>query len=174
MSEPLWQHLLAPTDPFGRLLFRLCRGFAIAGGLVLTIITVMSVASTASRAVTGRPLLGDFELVQLGCAVAVAAFLPWGQMRRSHVLVDFFTTGVTANTRRVLDGMGALLIAGCAALIAWRMVIGTVDLKSSGESSMLLGVPIWYAYALMVPSFMLLALAALHSAWSEWRGIRQP
>ncbi|MBK7764920.1 MAG: TRAP transporter small permease [Sulfuritalea sp.] len=174
MSEPLWQHLLAPKDPCGRVLFHLCRGFAIVGGLVLMMITVMSVASTASRAVTGRPLLGDFELVQLGCAVAVAAFLPWGQMRRSHVLVDFFTIGVTLNTRRVLDGIGALLVAGCAALIAWRMMIGTVDLRNSSETSMLLGVPIWYAYALMVPSFMLLTLAGLHTAWSEFRGVRQP
>ncbi len=170
MSEPLWQHLLAPTDPVGRRLFHVCRGFAVVGGLVLIIITVMSVASIASRAITGRPLLGDFELVQLGCAVAVAAFLPWGQMRRSHVLVDFFTSGIGPKMRSILDGVGALLLAACAALVGWRMLVGTIDLKNSSESSMLLGVPIWYSYALMAPSFILLALTGLYSAWSELRG----
>jgi TRAP-type C4-dicarboxylate transport system permease small subunit len=173
MSEPLWQQMLAPTDPVGRRLFHLCRAFAIGGGLVLLLITVMSVASIASRALTGRPLLGDFELVQLGCAVAVTAFLPWGQMRHSHVLVDFFTTRLAPRARAVLDAIGALLLAACAALIGWRMTLGTFDLKDSGESSMLLGLPIWYAYALMTPSFMLLALAGLYRAWSEFRGARE-
>lgn len=169
MSEPLWQEAFAPKDWVGRALFRLCRWFAVFGGLVLVGITVMSVGSITSRALTGRPLLGDFELVQMGCAVAVAAFLPWGQMRRSHVLVDFFTLAAGARTRHLLDSLGALLLGACAALVAWRMALGTVDLKASGESSMLLAVPIWYAYALMLPSFILLALAGLYSAWSEFR-----
>ena len=50
--------------------------------------------------------------------------------------------------------------------------VGVISISESGRGP--LTVPIWYAYALMVPSFMLLALAALHSAWSELRGIRQP
>lgn len=170
MSEPLWQQMLVPTDPVGRRLFHLCRGFAIGGGGVLLLITLMSVASIASRAITGRSLLGDFELVQLGCAVAVTAFLPWGQLRRSHVRVDFFTTGLGRRTCRTLDGSGAVLLAACAAVLAWRITIGTIDLRHSGESSMLLGVPIWLAYALMLPSFMLLALAGLYTAWREFRG----
>jgi TRAP-type C4-dicarboxylate transport system permease small subunit len=169
MSEPLWQQAFAPTDRTGKVLFHLCRWFAVGGGLVLVAIAVMSVASIASRALTGRPLLGDFELVQLGCAVAVASFLPWCQMRRSHVIVDFFTTGLGPRLRAVLDALGALLLAGSAALIAWRMVLGTISLRESGESSMLLAVPTWYAYVPMVPAFVLLALAGLHTAWTELR-----
>lgn len=173
MSEPLWQQAFAPKDRPGRVLFHLCRWFAVGGGLVLVAMTVMSVASIASRAVTGKPLLGDFELVQLGCAVAVASFLPWCQMRRSHVIVDFLTTGLNPRARAVLDALGAILLAACAALVAWRMVLGTIGLKDSGESSMLLAVPIWYAYVPMVPAFALLALAGLHTAWVEWRKAEQ-
>ena len=38
---------------------------------------------------------------------------------------------------------------------------------------MLLAVPIWYAYLGMVPSFVLLALAGLHTAWSELKDSAQ-
>lgn len=170
INEPLWQQALAPRDAVGRALFDLSRWFALAGGTVLLVITSMSVFSVFSRWLTGKPILGDFELVQMGCAVAVAAFLPYCQMRRGHVLVDFFTTGLSPRTRAVLDGLGALLLAACAALLAWRMGLGTVSLKDSGESSMLLGVPIWYAYLLMVPSFVLLAAAGLHCAFKDLLG----
>lgn len=170
MSEPLSTQVLLPSDPAGKLLFRVSRFFAAVGGLILVAVTLMSVGSIASRWLTDTSLLGDFELVQLGCAVAVAAFLPWGQMRGSHVFVDFFTTWTRPKTRAVLDGIGALLLAACAALIAWRMAIGTLDLKESSETSMLLGVPIWYTYALMTPSFVLLALTGLYTAWGKFRG----
>ncbi len=159
-----------PSDPIGRWLFYVARTFAAGGGLVLVAITLMSVASIASRFLTAKGLLGDFELVQLGCAVAVAAFLPWGQMRGNHVMVDFFTVAISRRSKNWLDALGALLLALCAAVLAWRMVIGTFELRLSQESSMLLGVPTWYAYALMTPSFVLLALTALYTAWLKLQG----
>lgn len=174
MSEPLWEQMLLPRDGFGRLLYRLCRGFALVGGLVLLAITLMSVGSITGRWLFGAALLGDFELVQMGSAIAVAAFLPWCQMRRGHVIVDFFTGGLTPRARALLDAFGALLLAAVAALIAWRMVLGTADMKASSESSMLLGVPIWYAYVLMTPSFFLLALAGLYTAADHLRGKAHP
>jgi hypothetical protein len=35
-----------------------------------------------------RPVRGDYELVELGCVIAVCAFLPWCQLKRGHVAVD--------------------------------------------------------------------------------------
>lgn len=161
---------MRPSDPVGRWLFYVARAFAAIGGLVLVAITLMSVASIASRFLTSKGLLGDFELVQLGCAVAVAAFLPWGQMRGNHVMVDFFTGGMRQRGKNYLDALGALLLALCSAVLAWRMVLGTLELRASQESSMLLGVPTWYAYALMTPSFALLALTALYTAGLKLQG----
>lgn len=170
MSEPVATPVCVPPDTVGRVLFVLSRAFAAAGGLVLLAVSVMSVGSIASRVITGTALLGDFELVQIGSAIAVASFLPWGQMRGSHVLVDFFTTRLSAQWRARLDGLGALLLAVCAGLVAWRMAVGTIGLRDSGETSMLLGVPTWYAYLCMTPSFALLAATALYTARVKFRG----
>ncbi|MGH7311303.1 MAG: TRAP transporter small permease, partial [Candidatus Rokuibacteriota bacterium] len=69
----------------------LARAFALAGGAVLVLITGMAVASIVGRAVLGTPVPGDFELVQVGCGAAIAAFLPYCQLRRGNIIVDFFT-----------------------------------------------------------------------------------
>ena len=55
---------------------RLRDGRALAGGAVLTSLALMSVASIAGRALFSRPLQGDYELVQTGCALFVALCLP--------------------------------------------------------------------------------------------------
>lgn len=172
MSEPLAAPVVRPPDAVGRTLFFLSRLFAGVGGLVLLSVALMSVGSIASRVFRGTSLLGDFELVQIGAAIAIASFLPWGQMRGTHVFVDFFTTRASPAARRWLDAVGALLLALCAALVAWRMALGTIGLKDSGETTMLLAVPVWYAYALMTPSFALLAATGLYAAWRKLQGDR--
>jgi len=96
------------------------KAFAFAGGAVLVAMLFMSVASITGRAVLGRPIQGDFELVQLGCAVSIAAFLPWCQFARGNIIVDFFTTGLPERAQAALDALGALLLAVVMALVAWR------------------------------------------------------
>lgn len=127
----------------------------------------MSAVSIAGRMI-GRPIQGDFELAQLGCAVAIAFCLPYCQLQRGHIIVDFFTTRASERTRRRLDALGALLLALVMALVAWRTGAGALALKANRETSMIMGLPLWYAYALMTPAFALAALTALGTAWRDW------
>jgi TRAP-type C4-dicarboxylate transport system permease small subunit len=169
LSEPLAVRR-APTDPVGALLFRLCRALALVGGLVLVGLTLMSLVSIVGRAVFTRPLPGDYELIQLGCAVAVATFLPLCQMRGGHVLVDFFTAHARPEVRGALDTLGALLLAVCAAVFAWRLTAGAIGLREANDQTTILAIPTWWAVALMVPSFALLSAAGFYTAWQHWRG----
>ena len=167
MAEPIPGVVHHPAEGWGRPIELLCRGFALFGGSILVAVALMSVASVVGRALFGQPVTGDFELVQMGSAIAVAAFLPYCQMRRSHVMVDFFTHTASFNTRRVLDVIGAFLLSACVALVAWRTIAGALALKENQETSMLLGVPIWYSYALIAPSFVLLAIAGFYTALNQ-------
>jgi TRAP-type C4-dicarboxylate transport system permease small subunit len=168
MSEPLVLKR-APTDPVGVLLFRLSRALALAGGLVIVALTLMSLASILGRALFTKPLSGDYELVQLGCAIAVAAFLPFCQMRGGHVLVDFFTANSRPAVRATLDTLGALLLAIAAAVFAWRLTAGALSLKAANDQTTILAIPTWWAVALMVPSFALFAATGFYAAWGHWR-----
>jgi TRAP-type C4-dicarboxylate transport system permease small subunit len=152
------------NSAFDRVVGRLAIGFALAGGAVLAGMVLMSTLSIGGRWLLARPIPGDYELAQLGTAVAVAAFLPYCTGRGGHVLVDFLTAGAPARVRALLDALGSLSIAAIGLLVAWRLGIGMADLRESGETTMVLAIPTWLAYAPMVPSFALLGLVALRRA----------
>jgi hypothetical protein len=95
-------------DPIGRLLERLAQGLAVFGGLVLTALTLISLYSVLMRNLVGAPIQGDFELVQMGCAVSVAAFLPFTQLRNGNVFVDFFTARASSRTKARLESLDEL------------------------------------------------------------------
>ena len=156
------------AGPLGRALGAACKLLALFGGAILSALVLMSVLSIGGRMI-GRPIPGDFELVQFGCAIAIAFFLPYCQFSRGNIIVDFFTVRATPRTRRLLDALGALMLALVMALLAWRAGAGTVAMKASGETSMIMSLPLWYAYLLMTPAFALTALAGLYTAWRSWK-----
>jgi TRAP-type C4-dicarboxylate transport system permease small subunit len=153
--------------PLGPALLGACRWTAIAGGAVLLAITLLTVASVVLREVTGRPIPGDFELVEIGCAVAVFAFLPYCQMIGGNVLVEFVTARAPVRVQAALDALAQLAYTLIAALLAWRLALGGADLKAYGETTMVLGVPVWWAFVPIVPATVLLALACAHTAWKS-------
>ncbi|MGQ0676059.1 MAG: TRAP transporter small permease subunit, partial [Rhodospirillales bacterium] len=102
-------HDPASIGTIGRALSSLSRGFAIAGGLVLTALTVLSVVSIGARVAVGKPVPGDFELVEMGGGVAVFAFLAYCHLKRGNVIVDFFTMRASARHKLLLDLVGHLI-----------------------------------------------------------------
>jgi len=76
--------------------------------------------------------------------------------------VDFFTDGLPPRGIHALDAIGSLLVGLFGALIAWRTAVGAVALQEVGETSAVLGWPVWVAQALMVPGFVLLAAAGFY------------
>lgn len=138
-----------------RVLQRLCDASATIGGLVLVAIASVTVVSVIGRAFFSHPILGDVELVQLGCAVVVASFLPYTQFRRANIIVDFFTTNASAQRQNQLDGFGTFLYTLVMGLVAWRVAVGGIDIKANQETSMLMALPLWIPYMLMVPGLVL-------------------
>ncbi len=165
----------APRRGFGRLLEALAEGLAFLGGAVMVCLIGMSVTSITLRTLTGKPVQGDFEMVQFACAIAIAAFLPWCQMRRGNIIVDFFTTGLPPRAQAWLDALGALLLGLVLGLVAWRAGYGAQTVFASGERGMISRIPVWIAYAAIVPSLALAAVTGLYTAWESARlALRRP
>lgn len=143
------------------MLRRLAVLFAIAGGLVAGAVALMTVTSVVARALIGTPIQGDVELTQVGIALAIALCLPWAQVHGSNIIVDFFTSHAAERTQRRLDAFGSLLLALMVGVLAWRTAAGALAVHEAGETTMILGVPMWIAYAVLAPGFALTALIAL-------------
>jgi len=148
---------------------RLCRALAVAGGALLAGLSLLVVASVAGRACCDAPVPGDYELAQIAVAVAISLCLPWCQWRRGHVAVDFFTANLAPRRQIRLDAGGALLLALVCALLAWRAAVGALDMRAVGETTMIVGFPVWIGYAATLPGLALAALAGLVVAVHDWR-----
>jgi len=147
-----------------RVLEKLAKLCAILAGVLLTAITLMTCASLLGRNTIGITLVGDFELTGVAAGAAIALFLPWCQLRRGNIIVDFFTARASDRTNEALDRFGALLLAGAMGLLAWRTTLGGLNAYNTHSGTMMIGFPEWVVYAAMVPALALTAVIALAQA----------
>jgi TRAP-type C4-dicarboxylate transport system permease small subunit len=148
---------------------RIARVLAIAGGAVLVGLAGLVTASVLMRWLGGQGVNGDFEMVQMGLAMAVFAFLPLCQAHRGNVMVDTFTTRLPLRVQYALDALWDLLYAAFAGFIAWRLAVGAIEARSSGTTSMVLGLPIHYAIGVCAALAGFLALICVLTAARRWR-----
>ncbi len=136
--------------PLGGAVTWLAKALAILGGVVLVIITIITVVSITGRAFIWaglRPVPGDFELVEAGVGFAVFAFLPWCQLNRGHATVDIFTSFLPAWVNRQIDVVAEVLMTVVITVIAWRLWFGLQDKIRYGETTFILQFPVWWAFA---------------------------
>jgi TRAP-type C4-dicarboxylate transport system permease small subunit len=134
----------------GRLVHGLAKWVAIAGGLVLVVITGLIVVSVVGRAFIWaglRPISGDYELVEAGVLFAIFAFLPWCHLTRGHAVVGIFTDFLSPRWNAVIELVANLLMLAAAAFILWRHWDGMLDKFRYNETSFILRMPLWWVYA---------------------------
>lgn len=148
----------------GRRLLALCRVLAITGGLVFVGLVVMELVSIVGRKLFAWTVPGDVEVLQMCAAFASATFFAYCHMVNGDVKVDFFTQSLAPPRVALLDAAGSFLVGALGTLLAWRTAAGAWSLKEVGETSAILGAPVWIAQALMVPGFVLLAVAGFFMA----------
>ncbi len=151
---------------------RLIEWWALAGGVVLMGIAVMTTWSAASSWLLGRPLPGDFELTEVLVAIAVFAFLPYCQQTDANVTADLFTARAGPRALAAFRLLGALLALAVALLLTWRTWAGLLDYRKYVETTAILKIPIWWAYVPALASLVLLVVACLIVLKDEWRALR--
>ena len=143
---------------------RLSGVIAVLGGLLLLTMAGLVVVSVIGRRFFNSPVNGDFEMVRMGTAIAVFAFLPFAQIRRANIVVDTFTSWLPARANAYIDAFWDLVYAGMMGLLATCLSIGTIEHYRSGQTTMLLQVIIWPAIAICTLLTVLLSCAALATA----------
>ena len=152
---------------------RFCRWLATAGGFVLLAAAILTVISVLGRYFLNAPIPGDIEISGFLMAAAIALFLPECQLRKGNVIVDVFTVVAPLRVQAWLDVIASLTVAVAAGVIAWRMGIGMVELRAARDESMVLRLPTWIGFIVVVPSFALLAIAGLIAAWRDFMATRR-
>lgn len=152
---------------------RLAVWTALAGGLVLVAIAAMTCLSIAGRTLGGLglaglgPIPGDYELVEIGIGFAVFAALPWCHLRRGHATVELLAPLLGGAANRALDVIIDAAVLATALLLAWRLAAGMLDKKAYFETTFVLGIEIWQAYALALVGATAFCVVAAWRAWDS-------
>ena len=169
------------------LIVGLARVLAVLGGVVLTLLVLMTCLSVLGRGGntfghsallndvspalaksligTGiRPITGDYELVEAGIAFSVFAFLPLCQLRQGHASVDVFTSFLSERINRAILAFWEVIFALVLILISWRLSAGMISKLDNGETTFLLQFPIWWAYAASFAASVVAALTGVYTA----------
>ncbi|MGE0098436.1 MAG: TRAP transporter small permease [Hydrogenophaga sp.] len=150
--------------------YRLAWWSAVTGGLVLVALTLMIVASVSGRALIGvglGPVPGDFELVEVGTAIAVFFFLPWCYLRGGHATVDLLYMHMPAWARKTVVLASDFLMLGLWLLLTWKLWEGMLEKKEYLETTFILLMPIWWAYALCLVGAVIGCLSYLAKTLTE-------
>lgn len=152
-----------------------CRVAAISGGLLVAALAIITVVSILGRWLASAPILselpilewvgpitGDYELVEMGTAIAVFLFLPYCHLRGGHVTVDLLVMHAPPMVQRLLAVVAETLFLVVAGLMTWRLYHGLLDKRRYMETSMLLDIPLWWGYVGGLVGFTLLTLVCLY------------
>ncbi|MCB1355244.1 MAG: TRAP transporter small permease subunit [Maritimibacter sp.] len=136
--------------------------------MLLLAVVAINVASVLGTLV-GWQVPGDFEMTEMGVAVAAFSFLPYCQLTRTNVTADIFTQNAGRRTLAFLSLLGSVIALLFALLLLWRMYDGMRDQRDYAYETSILQIPVWLAYVPILLSLALLAVAALHTLAHDLR-----
>lgn len=128
------------------------RFLAIAGGLLLLAVVVLTCVSIVGRALFSAglccgPIRGIYDYTEIAVGTAIFAFLPWCHFRTAHAAVDLFKSALPDVMNRFLNLIIDLGMLVLASLIAHRLWLGMLDKQRYGETTLIAQVPVWIGYA---------------------------
>lgn len=134
--------------------------WALAGGMLLCGIVLLTAYSLFMDIAFNAPFAGDFEIVEMGVAVAVFTFLPYCQLTDANVSADIFTAHASRRTIALLMFLASAIALAFSLLLIWRMYYGMVDSRAYNEVTTVNGIPVWIAYVPILVSLALLVVAS--------------
>lgn len=168
------------------------RAMALLGGIMLSALIILTCASVLGRELNGvahwmvssgvlpglgrgmldmgiAPINGDFELIEAGVAFSIFAFIPLCQITSGHATVEIFTDMLSPRVNRFLSAVIELVFAAVLVLIAVQIFAGMQSKIRSGQTTLLLQFPVWWAYALSVSGAVIAAIIGVYMAIQRLR-----
>ena len=120
----------------------------------LTFIMLLTVADVVLR-FFGHPIVGTFEIVGMGGAVAIGFGIPLTSWLRAHIYVDFVIQKFPKSGMNAMNILTRVIGIALFILIGYNLLIYATDLYKSGEVSLTRQIPFYpIAYGMGVCCFI--------------------
>jgi TRAP-type C4-dicarboxylate transport system permease small subunit len=139
-----------PDGPHNNALVRVTQltvtAAAAVAGAVLVALMCLTVADVVGRYFFNSPISGVFDLTQFSVLIMTFLSFAYCGFRGAHVVIellyDRIPEGAQFAVRRLSNAVGTVLFA----VIAWRAVVQSFDVREFNETSQLLTIPYWPFY----------------------------
>lgn len=160
--------------PVLRLFDLLCLALAWLSGLIAAFIMTVTFVGVVMRYLLRKPLMGGFEMIEIGMGLLVFCALPWMVRQGGNIRVTIFSDRFSPGVSRLADFFGQILGAVLMALIAWRIWLQGKRLLTYNEVTMELRVPKGLIAQSMSVLLAVAALAFLACAFEALRRSARP
>lgn len=147
--------------------------FGIAGiGLVAMLFLI--VADIIGIKIFSKPIPGGIEYVSFFSVVAIAFAVPFTQVMRGHVAVDFIVDLFPRRAKLIIDIIMAVFSVCLFALLAWFSFKYGNSLRRSGEVSMTQEIPFYpFVWGMAVCFLVMLVVVLLDLAKVIVKAVKQ-
>lgn len=147
----------------------LCLALAWLSGLIAAFVMTVTFVGVVMRYVFRNPLMGGFEMIEIGMGLIVFTALPWMVRKSGNIQVTILSDRFPPALKRLTDFIGQILGAGLMAFIAWRVWLQGNRLLTYNEVTMELRVPKGLIAQGMSVMLVIAALAFLICAFEALR-----
>ena len=170
-----------------RLIHTLARLSALAGGIVLIGLIVLTTLSITGRSISKffasdyfdttlsglaqwvhdiglGEINGSYELLEAGVAFAIFSFLPICQFYGAHATVDIFTSFLGRRANRWIAAFWEVVLAAVIILIVVQLYGGMERYIRNGQTTLFLQFPVWWAYAASFAAGVVACITAVYCA----------
>ena len=152
-----------PTDKVGRALYKCSAGLALFGSLIIALMGVAIAVSVIGRASYIGSITGIYDLIELWTCTAIFAFLPYCQLMRDNVIVDFILTRAPTWVKAFCDAAGSLIYLLIGVLFTGSRTGGAISWYQNNETFTTIGFPRWISFPYATICLSLLIIVCLYT-----------
>lgn len=104
---------------------------------------------------------GYEDIVTMAIGVAALSMLPYCQLKDGNVAVDLFVSKAPLWLQNFIDRITAILMILVVTFLLRMLVYGTLEVKSDGDLTQVLGIPVWPFMCVSIVSCLLWLVASL-------------
>ena len=112
---------------------------AMAAVLLMMTLIVLDVIGRFFR----HPIPGTYDIVGLLGAVVISFSLAYTSVKKGHIAVEFLVQKLSERTQSIIETVTSFASALFFGMLTWRVFLYAADLKSGGEVSMTVKLPLY-------------------------------
>lgn len=144
-----------------RIVDRVAFSLAMVALCLLLLMMVFITSNVTSRYVFNQPIQGDLEVVELTMLSVVMLGLAYIHVTKGHVSLGLVVDRLPRRVQAVFDIAAYVLATAYASVIVWQNIVQAQLLRHIGEHTVVLGIPLFPFYVLVVVGFFVLLLSFL-------------